>query len=112
MTTKKELLDILHSNIIKLLNETENGYSMRGLSTAIERSEGYMQKLLVGKFTPSLDTLIDISNYFDIPVWALLINGKFSCQLIQHINTQLFTLSKDSLTLVLELVILLNKAEH
>ena len=45
---KQELLDILHTNIIKLLNETENGYSMRGLSTAIERSEGYIQKMLVG----------------------------------------------------------------
>ena len=109
---KQELLDILHANIIKLLNETENGYSMRGLSTAIERSEGYIQKMLVGKFTPSLDTLIDISNYFDIPVWALLIDGKFSCQLIQHINTQLFLLPKDSLTLVLELVTLLNKVKY
>ncbi|MCI8505357.1 MAG: helix-turn-helix transcriptional regulator [Lachnospiraceae bacterium] len=109
---KQELLDILHTNIIKLLNETENGYSMRGLSTAIERSEGYIQKMLVGKFTPSLDTLIDISNYFDIPVWALLIDGKFSCQLIQHINTQLFLLPKESLTLVLELVTLLNKVKY
>lgn len=110
MTTKEDVLKTLHANIIKLLNEPDNTYSMRGLSTAIERSEGYIQKLLMGKFTPSLDTLVDISNYFNIPIWALLIDGKFSCQLIQHINTELFTLPRDSLSLVLELVILLNKA--
>lgn len=72
--TNDNALTILRDNITRLVNDERNHTSMRNLSVAIERDESYIQKFLDGKFIPSFDAIIDIANFFDLPVYELFID--------------------------------------
>ncbi len=56
----KKLLDAINQNIIKILDE-EN-ISSRKLSQLIDKNDGYISRMLNGKFMPSLETLCRIAN--------------------------------------------------
>ncbi|MDD6573254.1 MAG: helix-turn-helix transcriptional regulator [Thermoflexaceae bacterium] len=98
----KDLEKIIQNNIVNLLNNNPN-ISMRTLSDAIDGSPSYIQKILGGKFTPSLNKLIEISNYFNVPVSTLFSEGNFSPE-EEAIIAKLDSLSDESLKMVSLLV--------
>lgn len=66
-----DVKSILQKNITTLL-DSDTPFSMRKLSMEINCSESYIQKVVEGKIVPSLQKLIDIANYFDVPLATLL----------------------------------------
>ena len=73
---------------------------MRELSLAIDATPCYIQKMIDGKYNPSIDKLYAITNYFDVTV-ASLFTEKNS--LIQEIDTYLVYLDNPHLEIVLNL---------
>ncbi len=53
---------------------------MRNVSTIIEASEGYVQKVACGKTCPSLGKLDSIGEYFDVDTWMLLYDAPVDSQ--------------------------------
>ncbi len=56
----EKLLDAINQNIIKILDE--KNISSRKLSKAIDKNDGYISRMLNGKFMPSLEMLCRIAN--------------------------------------------------
>ncbi len=51
----EKLLEAINQNIIKILDE--KNISSRKLSKAIDKNDGYISRMLNGKFVPSLEVL-------------------------------------------------------
>ncbi len=56
----EKLLESINQNIIKILDE--KNISSRKLSKAIGKNDGYISRLLNGKFVPSLEVLCLITD--------------------------------------------------
>ncbi|MBR6666433.1 MAG: helix-turn-helix transcriptional regulator [Lachnospiraceae bacterium] len=91
-------LNALKHNILGLMSR--DGISMRELSLALDTSSSYIQKIMEGKYAPSMNKLFDIANYFHVPVASLFIEKN---SLIQEIDTYLVYLDKCHLEIVLSL---------
>ncbi len=89
---------ILRKNIQNLLNKT--GISMRELSLAIDAAPCYIQKMMVGKYEPSMEKLYAIARHLDVPVASLFMEEN---PIIQEIDTYLITLEPAQLEIVLHL---------
>ncbi len=53
-------LEAINQNIIKILDD--KNMSSRKLSKAIDKNDGYISRMLNGKFVPSLETICLIAN--------------------------------------------------
>jgi len=91
-------LNALKHNILKLMSR--DGISMRELSLALDSSSSYIQKIMEGKYAPSMSKLFDIANFFQVPVASLLIEKN---SLIQEIDTYLVYLDEAHQEIVLNL---------
>lgn len=89
---------ILRKNIQNLLDKT--GISMRELSLAIDAAPCYIQKMMVGKYDPSMDKLYAIAKHFDVPVATLFIEENST---IQEIDTYLVTLERSHQEFILNM---------
>ncbi len=56
----EKLLEAINQNIIKILDE--KNISSRKLSKAIGKNDGYISRMLNGKFVPSLEVLCLIAD--------------------------------------------------
>lgn len=97
-----ELQKIIQANILELM--IQSGASMRQVSTDINCSESYIQKILSGTFTPTLEKLVDIAAYFNVPVTALLETETTISPKIHEIDALLVNLDDGALDAVLEIV--------
>ena len=91
-------LKVLKQNILELMSR--DGISMRELSLALDMSPSYIQKIIEGKYAPSMSKLFEIANYFHIPVASLFIK---KTSLIQKIDTYLVYLENPYQEIVLNL---------
>lgn len=91
-------LKALRQNILDLMSR--DGISMRELSLALDSSSSYIQKIMEGKYAPSMSKLFEIANYFHVPVASLLIEKN---SLIQEIDTYLVYLDDAHQEIVLNL---------
>ena len=91
-------LNALKHNILELMSR--DGISMRELSLALDTSPRYIQKIMEGKYAPSMGKLFEIAGYFHVPVASLLIEKN---SLIQEIDTYLVYLDNAHQEIVLNL---------
>lgn len=91
-------LKALKQNILDLMNG--EGISMRELSLALDMSPSYIQKMMGGKYAPSMSKLFEIANYFHVPVASLFIEKNSR---IQEIDTYLVYLNEAHQEIVLNL---------
>jgi len=91
-------LKALRQNILDLMSR--DGISMRELSLALDSSSSYIQKIMEGKYAPSMSKLFEIANYFHVPVASLFIEKN---SLIQEIDTYLVYLDDAHQEIVLNL---------
>ncbi len=99
--TEKSVNDSLQRNLVHLMNERST--SMRELSSSIDCSPSYIQKILNGKFFPSMQKLQSIAEYFEVPVSTLL-SDTYENPTIDLIDSLLVELDEGSLQLTLNLV--------
>lgn len=93
--------ETLKKNLLKLI--TENNISMRKLSSDLDCSASYIQKIIDGQFSPSIEKVYAIADYFGVPATALLWEENTSST-IQEIDTLLIQLRPEQQELVLNLV--------
>lgn len=98
---KDNMLQIIYSNLARLLDDPERGVSMRKLSTELGYSSNYIQKIVDRKRCLTLDTLNEISNYFDIPIWTFFIDHKEPSGKCRLITEYLSGLSDEALNTIL-----------
>lgn len=98
---EKSANETLQRNLLRLMNE--NGTSMRELSNSIDCSASYIQKILNGKFCPSMQKLQNIADFFEVPVTVLL-TEKHENPTIELIDSLLIELDEGELQLTLDLV--------
>lgn len=91
-------LNVLKNNILRLMSR--DGISMRELSLALDTSSSYIQKIMEGKYAPSMSKLFEIAHYFNVPVASLFIEKN---SLIQEIDTYLVYLDEAHQEIVLNL---------
>lgn len=91
-------LKALRQNILELMSR--DGISMRELSLALDSSSSYIQKIMEGKYAPSMNKLFEIAGYFHVPPASLLIEKN---SLIQEIDTYLVYLDNAHQEIVLNL---------
>lgn len=91
-------LNALKHNILELMSR--DGISMRELSLALDSSSSYIQKIMEGKYAPSMSKLFEIAGYFHVPVASLFIEKN---SLIQEIDTYLVYLDNAHQEIVLNL---------
>lgn len=97
---KDNLFQIIYSNLTRLLNDQERGVSMRKLSTELGYSSGYIQKIMNRKTALTFDTLNEISNYFDIPIWTFFLEHTDPSNKVLLIRELLSGLSNDALDVI------------
>ena len=102
--TQDELKQIIQQNILLLLNDPQNGPSMRNLSSNIDCSDSYIQKVLSGKICPSLNVLRKISNYYDIPLESLITPNTAHSLEVQKIQKSLPSVSEGTLRIISEII--------
>ncbi len=73
---------------------------MRKLSTELGYSSGYIQKIVDRKRGLTLDTLNEISNYFDIPIWTFFIDHSNPSDKALLISELLSGLSDEALNVI------------
>lgn len=79
-------INLIRHNIARLLENSSCG-SMRSLSTKIHASDSYIEKILSGKSSISLEKLDVISHYFDTESWVLLFDDSDALlPVIQKLN--------------------------
>ncbi|MGN0160127.1 MAG: helix-turn-helix domain-containing protein [Lachnospiraceae bacterium] len=96
--TINDLQNIIIDNINTLLVKRKD-ISLKSLSHAIGTSDSYMQKLMSGKCVPTLDKLIQLSNYFEVPVHTLLTPNTPTSQEVQIMMDKLSRLSPEAVHL-------------
>lgn len=96
------LKKVIQHNILNLMSETN--ISMRQLSADINCSESYIQKILSGEFTPKLERLLDIANYFEVPLWTLFLDRDATPDKITQIESFLYTFDEDAIDATLHIV--------
>ena len=97
---KNNMPQIIYSNLARLLDDPEHGVSMRKLSTELGYSSGYIQKIVDRKRGLTLDTLNEISNYFDIPIWTFFIDHSNPSDKALLISELLSGLSDEALNVI------------
>lgn len=97
--TDKPIREIIKNNIEQLTIECN--ISNRKLSENIDVSSNYIQKVIEYRLTPAPEKLVDIANYFKVPVGYLFRETHGS---IEEITDYLVELDDKSLELVLILV--------
>ena len=98
----ENLKKVIQTNILELMSKSN--ISMRQLSADINCSESYIQKILSGDFTPKLEKLLDIANYFGVPLWMILLDKNATPDKIIQIEAFLYTLDEDALDATLHIV--------
>ncbi len=98
----ENLKKVIQTNILEWMSQAE--ISMRQLSADINCSESYVQKILSGDFTPKLDKLQDIANYFDMPLWMMFFDKDATPDKISQIDAFLYTLDEEALDATLNIV--------
>ncbi|MCM1468671.1 MAG: helix-turn-helix domain-containing protein [Alistipes sp.] len=101
--TIEELRKIIINNLNILLRE-HPAITLKSLSQKIGASDSYMHKVMSGLCTPTLEKLISISNYFEIPVTVLLTPHDELSQDIQIISENLKKLPPEALQITKEQV--------
>ncbi len=99
---KAELKATIINNIIRLDNMQP--LSMRQLSSNVGFSDSYMQKVLNGSTTPSLDALLKLANYYDVHISSLLHEDMQRTEKIRRVNDYLVTFDDNALNTVLTLL--------
>ncbi len=99
--TPKTYKQIIQDNIIRLT--THANVSYRELSAAIDASPSYIQKVVEGRYAPTLSKLALIAAYFDVPTSTLLIDytAPSSKELVTEITDHLIKLEDKNLEFVL-----------
>ncbi len=97
-----DLKKVIQNNILKLMSES--GISMRQLSADINCSESYVQKILSGDFTPKLERLLDISDYFNVPIWALFLSEENTPDKLSQIEAYLLEFDEETLEATLNII--------
>lgn len=98
----ENLKKIIQSNILDLMSQSN--ISMRQLSADINCSESYIQKILSGDFTPKLERLLDIANYFNVPIWMLFLSPDTVPDKATQIHAYVLKLDEDSMDATLNIV--------
>lgn len=98
----ENLKKVIQTNILELMSRSN--ISMRQLSADINCSESYIQKILSGDFTPKLEKLLDIANYFSVPLWMLFLDKDATPDKITEIESYLYTFDEDALDATLHIV--------
>lgn len=99
--------EIIRNNIEQLTIKTKT--SNRKLSENIDTSSNYIQKVVEGRYTPTPEKLMDIANYFKLPIGYLFRENPGP---IDEITDYLVELDDKSLNLVLTLVKQLHQDTH
>lgn len=94
--TVEELKRTIIDNL-NILMRKNSGITQKSLSLSIGASESYIQKVMSGNCTPTLDKLVEICNYFDIPITVLLTPNTEVSQEAQIIAEKLKHLSPDAI---------------
>ena len=97
----KEIQKTLLNNINQLMHS--HNVSMRQLSCDIGCSDSYIQKLMAEEMDPSLDTLIHISQRFQVPLSSLFEKDVLRSAMHREVDTYLFSFSDKELDAVLTL---------
>lgn len=92
--------DIFRNNLQALLNRDSKS-SMRNLSASIDASESYIQKVLAGTISPSLDKINDICEYFDVDCWQMFVPHDESTQEVLAILQILRRMPQDALPAII-----------
>lgn len=98
------LREIIKNNIEQLT--IESNISNRKLSENIDASSNYIQKVVEERFTPTPEKLLDIANYFKVPV-GYLFREKHGA--IEEITDYLVDLDDKSLNIILTLTKMLHE---
>lgn len=98
---KRELQEILVKNINKQL--VKHNISMRQLSTDINTSDSYMQKIMAMQMMPSYERLVRIAERFEIPVSALFEEDSEQSHVISSIMDYLLQLESTDLEIILSM---------
>lgn len=98
----EKLKKIIQGNILELMSQSN--ISMRQLSADINCSESYVQKILSGDFTPKLERLLDIANYFQVPIWMLFLSPETTPDKAYQIQSYVLKLDDDSMDATLNIV--------
>ena len=100
--TPHNLEDIVIKNINHL--NTYHKVSLRQLSTDIECSDSYMQKVVSKQISISLKRLTQIADRYEIHVASLLEDNMQQSEKIRQVNEYLIHLDDTKLDLILQLV--------
>lgn len=98
----EELKKVIQNNILELM--AESNISMRQLSADINCSESYVQKILSGNFTPKLEKLLDIADYFQVPIWTLFLSEENTPDKLSEIESYLLKFDEETLDATLNLM--------
>lgn len=98
----ENLKKIIQGNILELMSKSN--ISMRQLSADINCSESYVQKILSGDFTPKLERLLDIAEYFNVPIWMLFLAPDNVPDKATQIQAYVLKLDDDSMDATLNIV--------
>lgn len=98
----ENLKKVIQGNILELMSKSN--ISMRQLSADINASESYVQKILSGDFTPKLERLLDIAEYFNVPIWALFLSEDTAPDKVAQIESYLLSFDDDALDATLHMV--------
>lgn len=91
-------------NNLNILLRAHPDITLKFLSQKIGASDSYMHKVMSGLCTPTLDKLLLISNYFNVPITVLLTPNDEISQEIQIISENLKNLSPEALHITKEQV--------
>lgn len=91
----------MYDNLLRLLNDPEYEVSMRKLSTELGRSGNYIQKIISDQSALTINTLNDISEYFNVPIWTFFIDHKEPSGKCRLITEYLPGLSDEALNTIL-----------
>lgn len=98
----EKLKKTIQGNILELMSKSN--ISMRQLSADINCSESYVQKILSGDFTPKLERLLDIAEYFGVPIWMLFFSPDDAPDKATQIQAYVLQLDDDSMDATLNIV--------
>lgn len=98
----EDLKKVIQNNILELM--AESNISMRQLSADINCSESYVQKILSGNFTPKLEKLMIIADYFQVPIWTLFLSAENTPNKLSEIEAYLLKFDEPTLDDTLNMV--------
>lgn len=101
--TIEKLRKIIINNLNILLRKHPE-ITLKSLSQKIGASDSYMHKVMSGLCTPTLEKLVLISNYFNVPITVLLTPNDEVSQDIQIISDNLKKLPPEALQITKEQV--------